>query len=115
MGRSGYDSVRVIPALEAFMSVDSEIHFQEGFADETVLVAVDGVEIARFTASTRMQLGLAHIERLRLDPGQTVTVGLPDRSLKVAHVVEERRPFVQVNLEQGDLRIHSTETTPGYV
>ncbi|MBY3249868.1 hypothetical protein [Rhizobium laguerreae] len=97
------------------MAIDFELHLQEGFDGETVVIEVDGVEIARVEARTRMQTGLAHIEKLRLKPGQTVVVRLPDLSLSAEHRVVAGRPFIQVTLKNGALRIDATETTPGYL
>lgn len=97
------------------MATDCELHLQEGFAGETVVIEVDGAEIARVEARTRMQIGLAHIEKLRLKPGQTVAVRLPGLNLSAGHRVTAGRPFIQVTLENGTLRIKATETTPGYL
>ena len=97
------------------MSSSIEVHFQEGFDGETVVLYVDDAEAGRLTARTRMQIGLAHIEKLQVRPGQTIAVRLPDQNISATHVVAQGKPFLQVNLEQGNLRIHATENTPGYM
>ena len=91
------------------------MHLQEGFGGETVIVEVDGAEIARVEARTRMQIGLAHIEKLGLKPGQTVGVRLPDLNLSTEHRLVAGQPFIQVRLDNGALRVKATETTPGYL
>ena len=95
--------------------MNCELHLQEGFAGETVVIEVDGVEIVRVEARTRMQIGLAHIEKLGLKPGQTVAVRLPDLNLLTEHRVVAGRPFIQVTLENGALRVKAAETSPGYL
>lgn len=104
-----------IAVEDPVVAMDVELHFQEGFGGETVVVTVDGAEVARVMARTRMQIGLAHIETLRLTPGQTVTIGLPEQSLVAVHAIEAGKPFVQIALEGGALRIRSSETSPGYM
>ena len=97
------------------IAMKCELHLQEGFGGETVIVEVDGAEIARVEARTRMQIGLAHIEKLGLKPGQTVGVRLPDLNLSTEHRLVAGQPFIQVRLENGALRVKATETTPGYL
>lgn len=100
---------------DAVMTMESELHFQEGFDGETVVVAVDGAEVAHFMARTRMQISLAHVEKLRLKSGQTVTIRLPDKGILATHEVEAEKLFIQIVLEGGALRIQSTESSPGYL
>lgn len=105
----------VVMAEEGVVIMNCELHFQEGFDGETLVVSADGVEVARFTARTRMQIGLAHIEKLTLKAGQTVTIRLLENSVEKSHVVEAGKPFIQIALEAGALQIQSTEISPGYV
>ncbi len=51
-----------------------ELHFQDGFDDDTVDVLVDGASIAAPTLKTKHQLGLAHIQPVALDDGQTIAL-----------------------------------------
>ena len=96
--------------------MDYELHLGEGFKGEAVVVEVDGAEMARLKIRTRMQIGLAHIEKLgKLKPGQTVAVRLPDLNLSVEHDVVAGRPFILVTLENGALRLKARETMPGYL
>ncbi len=43
-----------------------ELHFQEGFDGEDIEILVGGRVVARMRLRTRMQTGLAHIEKLML-------------------------------------------------
>ncbi|MEZ5667180.1 MAG: hypothetical protein R3F55_07065 [Alphaproteobacteria bacterium] len=95
--------------------MEYELHFQEGFTGETVTVAVDGSVVARFQASTRMQTGLAHIERLHLLPGQEVTVHAGDEPGGATIAVDESHPFVVINREEDRLVVGATERSPGYL
>jgi len=103
------------PAEDRAMAMDCELHLQEGFTGETVVIEVDGQEITRVEARTRMQIGLAHIEKLSLTPGQMVAIRLPGVNLSAEHRVTAGRPFIQVTLENGALRFKATEFTPGYL
>lgn len=104
------------PAEDRVVAMDYELHLREGFGGETVVIEVDGAEMARLKARTRMQIGLAHIEKLgQLKPGQMVAVRLPDLNLSAEHRVVAGRPFILVMQENGALRIEASETTPGYL
>lgn len=95
--------------------MNCELHLQEGFAGETVDIEVDGVQVARIAARTRMQTGLAHIEKLALQPGQTVTVRLHASNLFGQHTVAAGQPYIQVTLDHGALRIRASAALPGYL
>lgn len=103
------------PAGYQETTMDCELHLQEGFAGETVDLEVDGVQVARIAARTRMQTGLAHIQKLALHPGQTVAVRLQGSNLFTQHRVAAGQPYIQVTLDNGALRIKATETSPGYL
>jgi hypothetical protein len=97
------------------MSDPCEFHFQEGFAGEVVTLEVDGREVARFSARTRLQTGLAQVERLELDIGQVVTVRVPERSSSERYQRVPGDRWVTVNLAGGKLSVRSVEASPGYV
>src|SRR5215213_6949284 len=83
------------PSEDHVVAMDYELHLREGFGGEAVVIEVDGAEIARLKARTRMQIGLAHIEKLgQLKPGQMVAVRLPDLNLSAEHRVVAGRPFI---------------------
>ncbi|MEE8104170.1 MAG: hypothetical protein V3T86_01395, partial [Planctomycetota bacterium] len=97
-----------------------ELHFQEGFGGETVEVLVDGVVAARFEARTRNQIGLAHIEKLELSPGQEVTVRLQRPPICKKFRLTKANRFAKVNLreketEGGALHVDLADVAPGYV
>jgi hypothetical protein len=56
-----------------------KLHLQEGFTGETVVTRLDGAVVGERTARMRMQLGLAHVERLRVRAGLTLPPWLPPR------------------------------------
>ena len=97
------------------MSMSCEFHFQEGFAGETVTLAVDGKVSFRFQARTRLQTGLAQIKTLELDPGQTVTIAVPSLALSDKYVVAEGDRWLTINLVDRALVVQPAQMSPGYV
>jgi hypothetical protein len=97
------------------MAKNYEFHFQEGFAGETVTVAVDGQTRVSFKARTRLQTGLARIESLQLDPGQTVAIAVPELALHQTYRVAEGDRWITINLVGGALVVRPAQASPGYL
>lgn len=96
------------------MSAKCEFHFEEGFTGESVSVAVDGVERARFDARTRLQTGLARIESLDLEAGQVVVIAIPSMSLRSEFLVATGDRWVKVELKNRTLVVSRAHTEPGH-
>jgi len=94
-----------------------EFHFQEGFTGQTVSLAVDGETRVHFEARTRLQTGLARIETLELNPGQTVTITVPDLALHGEYRVAggDRYRWITINLVDRMLVMRSAQESPGYL
>jgi len=92
-----------------------EFHFQEGFAGELVTVAVDGVLRVQFEARTRLQTGVAHIELVAVDPGQTVTIAVPIHSVQCEYRISGIDHWVTINLVDHKLVVQRSEGSPGYL
>lgn len=92
-----------------------ECHFTEGFYGQEVRLLHGDEELAKLTLRTRMQTGLAHVERLKIKSGEEVKVEISDLDLVATIQVDAATPFVTVALEEGELRVASTATTPGYL
>lgn len=97
------------------MSQPCEIHFQEGFSGQHVVVAVDGEVRLEFEARTRFQTGLARLERIRLDPGQVVSVAVSEDDVSDEYQVDEDVRWIAVNLVDNHLSIRPQKSGPGYV
>lgn len=97
------------------LSKPCEFHFQEGFSGETVTLVVDGETRVRFEARTRLQTGLAQIETLVLDPGQTVTIAVLNPALRDDYRVAEGDRWVTINMVDRALVVRSAQRMPGYV
>lgn len=97
------------------MSRPYEVHFQEGFNGETVLLSAGGRPPACFQASTRQQIGLARIETVLLNPGETVTITLPDLPASATYQPEEQDVCITVNLAGGRLIVRAVQKQPGYL
>lgn len=90
-----------------------ELHFQEDFAGEPVEVRINSREAAAFTATTRYQIGLAHIEKLSIDANDKVTVLVGSQSLAVP-LAADVDTYV-VRLTAGVLSIDPAKDPPTYV
>jgi hypothetical protein len=97
------------------MPTQYELHLQEGFTGEGVEVLVDGESVAEFEARTRMQIGAAHVEKLALDPGQTVTVRIRERNIQGSITAMTGKKFIIVNMSGSLLNIRNSDERPGYV
>lgn len=91
-----------------------ELHLQEGFTGETVVIRLDGAVVGELTARTRMQLGLAHVERLRVRAGQTLSLAIPSARLEASLVLDAASSVVTANLAAGALRLAHPEAPPRY-
>ncbi|MFL4468364.1 hypothetical protein ACERZ8_00200 [Tateyamaria armeniaca] len=92
-----------------------ELHFTEGFSGQQISIHVNGRTVAEFSALTRFQTGLAHIEVLDLPDGEEVVIDFSDPKTSVHLDVDASHPFVTFALEHGVLTTHKTNTRPGYL
>lgn len=91
-----------------------EFHFREGFTGEVVELTVDGERRMRRELRTRLQIGLAHVEEVRLQAGQEVVVTVPDSGLRAGLEVVETDRWITVDLEGGALVLGRAGSPPGY-
>lgn len=91
-----------------------ELHLQQGFSGQAVTIAVDAQVCARFDARTRLQLGLAHIETLSVEPGQTVTVEVPSLGLRQTYAVTDEDTILTANLVDRALILRPAQGPVGY-
>jgi hypothetical protein len=92
-----------------------EFHFREGFAGEVVELTIAGERRMRRELRTRLQIGLAHIEEVRLLPGQEAAVTVPAAGLRAGIEVEETDRWITIDLEGGALVVRRAGSAPGYV
>ena len=93
------------------------IDLQEGFADDTVVVSVDGREVLRREAvRTRRTLGLAESMRVPVETLPVrLEVSLPLKGIAGATVVDPREaPHVGVSVTGGEIRYLVSRTPFGY-
>lgn len=97
------------------MSHSIEIHLQEGFRGESVVIEIDDAVLARLEPRTRFQLGLAHIERANAAVGQLLRIALPELGLTAEHRLSADDRWLIVNRQDRALTIRSVLDAPGYV
>lgn len=92
------------------------VSLEDGFAQDHVLVRVDGATAFEGTdVTTRMQTGLA--AAVQIDAADTISleVALPARGLsRTIDLDGERTPFVRVSLIDGDVAVITTDQAPYY-
>ena len=85
------------------------IHLQEGFADDTAVVRLNGTESGRWThLSTKQLLGYAEVIDLPKPAGEDIQLelSLPNRGLSARALVPGAGDsFVAVNVADGRLQI----------
>ena len=97
------------------MAEHIELHFQEGFSGEAVEVQVTGKAAAHFVARTKVQTGLAHIQKLELADGTTVRITVPATGAEASVKVSKASPHIAVNLVNKKLDIEAKKESPGYL
>ncbi|MEM9797443.1 MAG: hypothetical protein AAF919_13195 [Pseudomonadota bacterium] len=97
------------------METELEIHLQEGFHGETIVISVDGETVGRVRAESSFATGLAHIEPIHADKGQMLDLAIEGTGTHATLPVAPEAPFVTLNLRDGALICGATERRPGYV
>lgn len=92
-----------------------ELHFREGFRGVQIDILSGRQLLTQVFAKTRFQSGLAHIESLNLHDGDEVRLLIGELGIETDFKVDATRPFVLVELMDGNLRVGDTATRPGYV
>lgn len=100
------------------------VSLEDGFAQDHVLVRVDGATAFESTdVTTRMQTGLAaavHVDtedKADADAAGTcrLEVQLPDRGMSRAVDIDpSRTPFVRVSVINGEVAVSTTDQAPYY-
>lgn len=92
-----------------------EFHFQEGFSGQTFEIIASGHICARVTASTRYQIGLAHIETIELKDGEEVVIRDQTTQSQTFIQIHHDKPFVALKLVNGKLEAEASSQSPGYL
>lgn len=92
-----------------------ELHFQEGFSGETVEVRLDTKQIAVFTIKTRMQIGLAHVEKITASEGDRVEILIKESGLSKTVSAIDNGNYIIINLKNGKLEVSVSRVSPGYL
>lgn len=92
-----------------------EFHFVEGFSNQKIDIEPSDHKPVGLVATTRFQIGLAHIEVLNLYDGEGVNVGINSMGINQLINVNSQKKFVIINLVDEDLHIEFLIARPGYV
>ncbi len=92
-----------------------EFHFQEIFSGERIDILTGGNVRAHVVATTRFQTGLAQIEKITLCDQEEVTLLIKELNLEASLRVDITKPFVTVNMRNGQFQVDKTSTRPGYL
>ena len=93
------------------------IHFQEGFTGEDLELWRGEERVGHWPLQTRLQIGLARIEPLDVEPGDSLRISLPDRGLQArfAAPTSAGAHVFLVNFDGQELRVTAAEDEPGYL
>lgn len=91
-----------------------EFHFQEFFRGEEIQILVNGASVAAFPATTRPQIGLAHVEPVAVAAGDRVTVRISGTGERTVEIVDDAK-YWRVNLAGNTISIEPMHDNPGYV
>jgi len=103
------------PGNTASNCTQIEFHFQETFSGERIDIVTGDSVRADVVATTRFQTGLAHIEKIPLYDQEEVTLLIKELNLEASLRVDITKPFVRVNMRNGQLHVDKTSTRPGYL
>ena len=92
------------------------VSLEEGFAQDHVLVRVDGATAFEGTdVTTRLQTGLAAAVPVDASDASSLEVALPDRGLSRSIDLDgTKTPFVRVSIVDGDVAVATTDQAPYY-
>lgn len=102
--------------MASLSAVSVELHFQDGFRNETLLVEQAGEVVLKVEATTETMLALAEIVTLDAKPGEELLVRMqtqPDQA--VAVTVDADAPYVLINFADGTLTAELQSRLPGYM
>ena len=108
-------SIRQTGQKEEGPKLNIELQFTEGFTGQNISIRVEGEIVANFTAQTKFQTGLAHIEMLDLRDGKEVTVTIGEPEIELRLDVDASQPFITFVLQDGTLNVSKTDKRPGYL
>lgn len=89
-------------------------HFQEFFRGNEVEILVNGEPRAKFVATTRPQIGLARVEDVPAEAGDSVTVRVAGAGEKTVRIVNGIT-YWRVSLGDDKLSIEPGRDSPGYM
>jgi hypothetical protein len=92
------------------------VSLEEGFAQDHVLIRVDGATaFERTDVTTRMQTGLAAAVLVDSSDASSLEVELPTRGLSRAIDIDaSSTPYVRVSIVDGDVAVSGTDQAPYY-
>lgn len=100
---------------QARMAVTVTIHFQDGFFGEAVELWQGSKRLGAWTLNTRLQTGLAAIERVSLEPGEQAQLVVKGSGKAADIEVPREAGVLLVNLEGGTPRVRFVDHEPGYL
>lgn len=92
-----------------------ELHFQDGFSGETVEVLVNGEVKASFTAKTRYQINLAHVQPVALAAGDRLTIRVKEPPASVNLGIESVHKYYVISWRAEKMLIEPTDELPKYM
>ena len=96
-------------------TIEVEFYFEEYFTGEPFTIALGDRVVATIEPTTRMQIGLAHVEPTHCRDGEVATVSSEMLDVSAEHTISADEPFLRVTLHDGDLQIAASWRQPGFI
>jgi len=92
-----------------------EIHFTDGFSGEAVSLSVNGEEVDKFQAKTKLQVGLARVVHLEAKSGDVIVIELLDLNFSQSITLDEVPRYVIIRMNDGVLTTEQTDDQQRYL
>jgi hypothetical protein len=92
-----------------------ELHFEDGFAGETIEVLVDGEVRATFRAKTRYQVNLARVEPVDVKPAHVLAVRVKETGTYAARLVDGPDKYFVVSNRPEGVSLTRTDEMPKHL
>jgi hypothetical protein len=99
------------------MTETVEIHLQEGFKDDTVIIRADGHELShKDEVTTKLLLGYADVVEIEIPEGQVkLEIMLPSRNIsKMVEVQIPEEKYLGVSVRPGGVEVIKSRQPFGY-
>lgn len=97
------------------MKIEAELHFQMAFTGQKAIIEVEGIPPIEIELQSKWQSDFADVQKIKVHPGQTIKIELPELGIKETITVDKDQRFFAINLREGRLIIETMARTRWYL